>query len=86
MADLAQLSSRGTITLPAPLRRKLGLSEGDVFTVRIENGSIVLTPAVLTEVELYTDDRLREFESTGQMSEEDLRKARRSWKLSRRSP
>ncbi len=72
MSDIAQLSGRGTITLPGSIRRKLGLSEGDVFTVRIENGSVVLTPAVVAEVELYTDERLAEFETAGQMSEDEL--------------
>ncbi len=84
MAEIAQLSGRGTVTLPASLRRKLGLSEGDVFTVKVEKGAIVLTPAVVAEVELYSDDRLREFEATSEMTEEELRRARRTWRLSRR--
>jgi AbrB family looped-hinge helix DNA binding protein len=83
--DVAQLSSRGTVTLPAALRRELGLSEGDVLTVRIANGAIVLTPAVLTEVEAYTDARIREFESAATMSQDELRAARRDWRVTRRT-
>lgn len=83
--DVAQLSSRGTVTLPAALRRELGLSEGDVLTVRIANGAIVLTPAVLTEVEAYTDERIREFEGAARMSEDELRAARRAWRVTRRT-
>ena len=80
MSDVvAQLSGRGTVTLPAALRRELGLSEGDVLTVKIVNGAIVLTPAVLTEVEAYTDERLREFEAAVTMSADELRSARRAW-------
>ena len=80
MSDVvAQLSGRGTVTLPAALRRELGLSEGDVLTVKIVNGAIVLTPAVLTEVEAYTDERLREFEAAATMSADELRSARRAW-------
>ncbi len=79
--DVAQLSSRGTVTLPAGLRRELGLSEGDVLTVRIVNGAIVLTPAVLTEVEAYTDERIREFEDSAKMNEDELRAARRAWRV-----
>jgi AbrB family looped-hinge helix DNA binding protein len=83
--DVAQLSSRGTVTLPAALRRELGLSEGDLLTVRIANGAIVLTPAVLTEVEDYTDARIREFESAATMSQDELRAARRAWRITRRT-
>jgi AbrB family looped-hinge helix DNA binding protein len=79
MDDLAQLSQRGTITLPAAVRRKLGLEEGDVLTVRLVGSSIVLTPAVVTPVELYTDERLAEFEQNAQLSEAELAAARRAW-------
>lgn len=69
--------------MPAGLRRELGLSEGDVLTVRIVNGAIVLTPAVLTEVEAYTDERIREFEDAAKMTEDELRAARRAWRVTR---
>ncbi len=86
MADeVAQLSGRGTVTLPAALRRELGLAEGDVLTVRIVDGAIVLTPTVLTEVEAYTEDRIREFEESGRMTDEELRAARKAWRIPRRA-
>lgn len=83
--DVAQLSSRGTVTLPAALRRELGLSAGDVLTVKVANGAIVLTPAVLTEVEAYTDERIREFGGAARMSENELSAARRAWRVKRRT-
>ncbi len=77
--ELTQLSRRGTVTLPVAVRRKLGLAEGDVLTVRLAGRSIVLTPAVLTPVELYTDERLAEFEQNEQLTEAELAAARRTW-------
>ncbi len=79
MDELTQLSRRGTVTLPVAVRRKLGLAEGDVLTVRLAGRSIVLTPAVLTPVELYTDERLAEFEQNEQLTEAELAAARRTW-------
>jgi antitoxin PrlF len=79
MDERAQLSQRGTITLPASVRRKLGLEEGDVLTVRLSGSSIVLTPAVLTPVELYTDERIVGFEQSAQLDESELATARRAW-------
>jgi len=85
MADeVAQLSGRGTVTLPAALRRELGLAEGDVLTVRIVDGAIVLTPTVLTEIEAYTEERIRGFEESARMTDEELRAARAAWRLPRR--
>ena len=78
---IVQVSGRGSITLPAPIRRQLGLADGDVLTVEIRDGAIVLTPAHVTEVELYTDQRLREFDQNASMTPDDLRRARETWGL-----
>ena len=78
--EIAQLSGRGTVTLPASLRRSLGLSEGDVFTVRVDNGAVVLTPAIVTEIERYTDEREREFRESAAMSDDALAQAATRWK------
>jgi AbrB family looped-hinge helix DNA binding protein len=77
--EIAQLSGRGTVTLPADVRRRLGLREGDVLTVRLAGRSIVLTPAVVTPVELYTEERIEEFQRTAELTAEELAEARRAW-------
>lgn len=77
--SIAQLSGRGTVTLPADLRRKLGLRRGDVLAVRLAGGSIVLTPAVVTPVELYTDERIDEFGRNAALTADELAAARRRW-------
>jgi len=38
------LSSKHQVTLPVALLRELGLSPGDKFTVRLEDGAIMLRP------------------------------------------
>ncbi len=77
--EIAQLSRRGTITLPAGVRRELGLEEGDILTVRLSGRSILLTPAVLTPIELYTDERIAEFERSARLEAEEFELARRAW-------
>ncbi len=39
-----QIRQRGTVTLPAKLREKYRLGDGDVLTVHDLGGSILLTP------------------------------------------
>lgn len=82
--DLTQLSGRGTVTLPAAVRRRLGLEEGDVLAVRVSGASIVLTPTVVTPVELYTEERLAEFERGAELTGGELAAARRAWRARRR--
>lgn len=77
--EIAQLSGRGTVTLPAGIRRELGLREGDVLAVRLSGRSIVLTPAVVTPVELYTDERITEFERSAELTADEVESARRAW-------
>lgn len=76
---MAQLSGRGTVTLPAEVRRSLGLTEGDVLGVSVKDGRIVLTPSVVTPVELYSEERVAEFAASSEMTEDDVATARRRW-------
>jgi AbrB family looped-hinge helix DNA binding protein len=80
---ITQLSDRGTITLPARVRRELGLVEGDVLTVRLSGRSIVLTPAVVTPVELYDEQRIAEFERNAKLTRDELSHAGRAWAAKR---
>jgi len=76
---LAQLSTRGQATLPAALRRSLGLRAGDAFRVRIDDGRVVLEPVEVVAIELYDDERLAEFERASSMSADELERARSTW-------
>lgn len=39
-----KVSTKGQVVLPSPLRRRLGIREGDPLDASIEGGRIVLTP------------------------------------------
>ncbi len=44
---IVTLKSRSIITIPANVRKKLSLNDGDSLDVDIKNGSIVLTPVAI---------------------------------------
>ena len=79
LATLIQLSERGQLTLPAEVRKALGLRGGDAFQVRVEDGCVVLEPVEVTPIELYTEERIEEFLESAEMSEEQLARARKVW-------
>jgi AbrB family looped-hinge helix DNA binding protein len=58
------VSSRGQITLPAAMRRALGLSGNTVVTAEEREGKIVLTPAVVVETEIYSDAEIAAWDKT----------------------
>jgi AbrB family looped-hinge helix DNA binding protein len=79
--DVVQVSPRGQVTLPASVRRALGLEPGDNLVISVEGDRAVLQPAVVVPIERYTDERTGEFDEAARMSPDEIRKARRKWRL-----
>jgi len=56
------ITSRGVVTLPAKLRRALGLKADDQLIAETTPEGLLLRPAVTLPVEVYTAEREREFD------------------------
>lgn len=65
------VSSRGQITLPVRLRKRLGIKGGDVVILEDIDGEIVLKPGIVLEVQHYTDAQIDDWDSADQLSEEE---------------
>jgi bifunctional DNA-binding transcriptional regulator/antitoxin component of YhaV-PrlF toxin-antitoxin module len=63
------------------VRRALGLEPGDNLVISVEGDRAVLQPAVVVPIERYTDERTGEFDEAARMSPDEIRKARRKWRL-----
>jgi len=50
------------LTLPAKLRRALGLRAGDHLIAETTPEGLLLRPAAVLPIEFYTDDRTQEFD------------------------
>ena len=62
MKATVTVTGRGVITLPDKLREALGIKRGDQLLAEATPQGILLRPAVSLPVEIYTDDRVREFD------------------------
>ena len=62
MKTTLTISSRGVITLPAKLRRALGLKADDHLIAEPTPEGLLLRPAVTLPVEIYSAKREREFD------------------------
>jgi AbrB family looped-hinge helix DNA binding protein len=60
------ITSRGVITLPAKLRQALGLKAEDHLIAETTPEGLLLRPAVTLPVEIYTPERIREFDTAEQ--------------------
>lgn len=75
---MAVLGERGQVTIPRILRQRLHLRGGDPLLVDLaKDGSIVLRPAGVYPVEIYTDERLKEFAKADRMTPRERRQLAR---------
>jgi len=63
MDSTVTISGRGNITLPASFRKAYGLEPNDQMIMETTDEGILLKPAVTLPLEIYTDERIREFEA-----------------------
>ena len=63
MKSTVTITSRGVITLPAKLRRALGLKADDHLIAETTPEGLLLRPAVMLPVEIYSTEREREFDA-----------------------
>ena len=57
------ITRRGVITLPARVRRALGLQADDQLIAEVTPDGLLLRPAVTLPVEVYSPQREREFDA-----------------------
>lgn len=70
--DLARVSSKGQITIPIEIRKKLNLKEGDKVLFLEENGKIILANSSYVALKEMQEIMKGESEKIGLISEEDV--------------
>ena len=73
--DTAKLGKRGTLVIPAKLRQRFALKEGDLLVTEVLEDGILLRPAVAVPVEIYTPQRKAEFALNNSVTKEDYDEA-----------
>ncbi len=73
--ETAKVGKRGTIVLPAALRRRFGLKEGSVLIAEERKEGILLRPAIVAPIEMYTAARRAEFLLSNAIDAEDYARA-----------
>jgi AbrB family looped-hinge helix DNA binding protein len=77
MKTTVTVTSRGVVTLPAKLRRTLGLKADDLLIAETTPEGLLLRPAVTLPVEIYSEKRVREFGDAEAELEKVLRRRKR---------
>ena len=70
------IGRRGTVVLPAKMRRRLGLDEGALVLVEEQGGGILLRPAAVRPVRIYTPEQRAALLLNNSIDAEDYEGAR----------
>jgi AbrB family looped-hinge helix DNA binding protein len=63
MSTILTMTSRGVITLPAKLRKSLGLAPDSQLIAETTSEGLLLRPAVTLPIETYGTARIQEFDA-----------------------
>jgi AbrB family looped-hinge helix DNA binding protein len=78
--EALRIGKRGTIVVPAKLRRRYGMEEGTIVSAEARDDGVLLRPAVLIPIEAYTPERKAEFLLSTATNQKDYARARRAVK------
>ena len=71
MAETTVVSDRGQITLPARLRKRLGIKGGDLVILEERGHEIVLKPGVVVQVDYYSDAQVAEWDRHDRLTDKE---------------
>ena len=71
MSETLVVSGRGQITLPAALRKRLGIKEGDVVILEERGNEVLLKPGAVFEIGVYSQAEIAEWDKADELSEEE---------------
>ena len=71
MSDTLIVSERGQITLPASIRKKYGIKGGSALIIEERNNELLLKPAAVMELDIYSDSQIADWDKADQLSKSE---------------
>ena len=75
MSETTRIGKRGTLVLPARLRKRYGFDEGTMVVAEESEYGVLLRPAAVVPVEVYSPERKAEFLLANAVGVEDRKSA-----------
>lgn len=73
--ETSKVGKRGTVVIPAALRRRFGIEEGSLVVAEATDEGILIRPAVVVPLEVYTPEREARFLLENATDAEDYARA-----------
>ena len=72
--NTSKVGKRGTVVIPSRLRKRFGIAEGSYVVAEEREDGILIRPAAVTPVEVYSPERVAEFLLSNSLTAEDYAK------------
>lgn len=76
--ETCKVGKRGTVVIPASLRRRYGIKEGSLVIAEERAEGVLIRPATALPVEIYSPERRAEFLLSNAVDAEDYERARKA--------
>lgn len=77
--DIIKLGKKGQLSLPAAVLRKAGLQgAGTLLVEATDDGAVILRPAAVYPIELYSDARVKEFDAANRHTKAEKLRVRKA--------
>ncbi|MEN6371317.1 MAG: AbrB/MazE/SpoVT family DNA-binding domain-containing protein [Armatimonadota bacterium] len=73
--ETSKVGKRGTIVIPAKLRKRFGIVEGSLIIAEETGNGILIRPAIALPVESYSPERVAEFILSNAVDSDDYASA-----------
>ena len=81
--DMIKLGKKGQLSLPAAVLRKMGIQGAATLLIEAtDDGAVVLRPAAVYPVEMYTEALMKEFQDANRATASEAARVRKA--ISRR--
>lgn len=74
--ETSKVGKRGTVVIPASLRRRFGIEDGSLVIAEEREDGILIRPAVAMPVEIYAPKRRAEFLLSNAVDAKDYERAK----------
>lgn len=76
--DVIRLGKKGQLSLPAAVLRKMGIQgAGTLLIEATDDGAVVLRPAGVYPIEMYTDARIAQFDEANRLTDGEKARVRK---------
>jgi len=77
--DAIRLGKKGQLSLPAAVLRKMGIEGAATLLIEAtDDGAVILRPAAVYPVEVYTEARMKEFEAANRGTKSEAARVRKA--------